>query len=166
MKLSWSCLSIFRVLVGALVYAMGVKKHEVILMYLALSTLISLIAGCVGWAASIWFNAATLLITSDYYCIPHIPVMTSPLSIMYCILMPPVICFLINWMRLNKTFSMSPVSLLKGTFDTNITRHRKPKKGGATGLCLILYLHKRRRAGSPLLLSGGRNARFSDAFLF
>ena len=27
-------------------------------------------------------------------------------------------------------------------------------------------VHKRRRAGSPLLLSGGRNARFSDAFLF
>ncbi len=37
--------------IGAL-YAMGVKKHEVILMYLAPSTLISLIAGCVGWAAS------------------------------------------------------------------------------------------------------------------
>lgn len=57
--------------------------------------------------------------------------MTSPLSILYCILMPPVICFLINWMRLNKTLSMSPVSLLKGTFDTNIPRHRNPKKRGS-----------------------------------
>lgn len=111
--------------IGAL-YAMGVKKHEVILMYLAPSTLIALIAGCAGWTASIWFSAATIISPSNYYCIPRVPVIASPFSIPYCILMPPVICFLINWVRLNKTLSMSPVSLLKGTFDTGIPRHRNP----------------------------------------
>ncbi|OON84754.1 hypothetical protein BXO88_15785 [Oribacterium sp. C9] len=49
-----------RASIGAL-YAMGVKKHEVILMYLAPSTLVAFIAGSAGWLFSVWFKTGEII---------------------------------------------------------------------------------------------------------
>ena len=104
--------------IGAL-YAMGVKKYEVILMYLAPSTIVAFVSGLLGWLASVYFGVAALISNSDYYCIPNAPIRTSPAIFAYCVLMPPAVCFFVNLIRLNKCLSETPVSLLKGTFDTN-----------------------------------------------
>ena len=113
--------------IGAL-YAMGVKKADVIIIYLAPPTLISFIAGLLGWLASIWFSAAELISNSDYYCVPYVPIRTSPLIFVYCVLVPPIVCFLINYVRLNKVFSMTPVALLKGTINTDDSKYKSPGK--------------------------------------
>ncbi|WP_028236343.1 FtsX-like permease family protein [Pseudobutyrivibrio sp. MD2005] len=104
--------------IGAL-YAMGVKKIEVIFMYLAPPTLVSFVAGLLGWLGSVCFSATELVSNSNYYCVPYVPLKTSPFIFVYCVLMPPTSCFLINVIILNKSFSKPPVILLKGTMDIN-----------------------------------------------
>jgi ABC-type antimicrobial peptide transport system permease subunit len=113
--------------IGAL-YAMGVKKYEVILMYLAPSTLVAFVAGLVGWILSMQISIAEVISPSYYYCIPPVPVISSPYIIAYCVLMPPAICFVVNLISLNKCLSLPPVSLLKGTFNTDDIRHKKAGK--------------------------------------
>ncbi|MBE5846081.1 MAG: FtsX-like permease family protein [Lachnospiraceae bacterium] len=123
--------------IGSL-YAMGVKKTYVIIMYLAPPTLIAFVAGSLGWLAGIWFSAAELISNSDYYCIPYVPIRTSPLIFVYCVLVPPIVCFLINFFRLNRVFSMAPVALLKGTINNDVRQYRSRGKGRSI-LCDLIF---------------------------
>lgn len=125
--------------IGSL-YAMGVKKTDVIIMYLAPPTLISFVAGFLGWLASIWFSAAKLISNSDYYCVPYVPIQTSPFIFIYCVLIPPIVCFLINFVRLNKLFSMAPVALLKGTFNNDTRKYKS--RGNGRGILLDLIFSR------------------------
>ncbi|WP_028521615.1 ABC transporter permease [Ruminococcus flavefaciens] len=100
--------------IGAL-YALGIKKKDLITHYLRLPTIIALLGGIAGAAigfSSFAVNSQMSQIYS-YYSVPEYKNVYPVYLLIYCIVMPPVTAIIVNYIVINKKLSRTALSLIR-----------------------------------------------------
>lgn len=100
--------------IGAL-YALGVKKKDLMLHYLTLPVIVTLIASIIGalLGFSKWGIYVQLKDCYDYFSLPVLQTAYPIYLIVYSIIMPPVIAMIINYMVIQKRLSRTVLSLIR-----------------------------------------------------
>ena len=100
--------------IGAL-YAMGVKKRDLLKHYITLPTWISFLGGLAGAAAGFsrfgceWQMADTY----GYYSLPQLDKVVPAYLVVYSVVMPPVVSLIVNTLVINKRLSQTALSLIR-----------------------------------------------------
>lgn len=104
-----------RAVIGTL-YAMGVKRRQLLMHYLAMPVLVALLGAVVGTALgySEWGLSTQMMDSTGYYSIPVIQVIYRPYLLVYGLVMPPVIAGLVNYLVINRKLNQPALGLLRG----------------------------------------------------
>ena len=89
--------------IGAL-YALGVNKKDLMRHYVMLPTIIAAVSGVIGTLIA-YSDAGVRIQMQDcynYYSLPDLKVMVMPYLIIYGIIAPPIICFIVTSLVINK----------------------------------------------------------------
>ncbi len=100
--------------IGAL-YALGVKKKDLMKHYVTLPTIIAAVSGIIGTAIA-YSNVGVRVQMQDcynYYSLPNLDVIVMPYLIIYGIIVPPVICWAVTSLVINKRLSRQVLMLIK-----------------------------------------------------
>ena len=100
--------------IGAL-YALGVKRRDLMLHYLTLPVCVTTVAGLIGFGIGIspWVIPTQMADAYAYYSVPQIEVLITPILIIYGIIMPPVTAIIVNYFVIRKKLSKTALSLIK-----------------------------------------------------
>ena len=113
-------------IIGAL-YAMGAKKKQLIAHYVMLPTIVTLVGSLSGCLIGLCKPCIDYQ-TADsyrYYSFPSCQTQYSLWLILYAVLMPPLVCALVNALVINKSLSRTALSLLNNEQSTEIGRQMK-----------------------------------------
>lgn len=100
--------------IGAL-YALGVKRRDLMMHYLTLPVIVTTAAGIIGFLIGI-SNVGIPVQMADayaYYSIPAMDVKIPPILIVYGIVMPPLTAIVVNYFVIRKKLSQTALSLIK-----------------------------------------------------
>lgn len=100
--------------IGAL-YALGVKRRDLMMHYLTLPVIVTTVAGIIGFLIGI-SNVGIPVQMADayaYYSIPAMDVKILPILIVYGIVMPPLAAIVVNYFVIRKKLSQTALSLIK-----------------------------------------------------
>ncbi len=100
--------------IGSL-YALGVKKKDLLIHYITLPTLITFVSDvigtCVGFSN---FGIGTQTQDSyNYFSLPKFDIIHPVYLLIYGLVMPPVICIIVNLIVINKQLSRTALSLMR-----------------------------------------------------
>lgn len=96
-------------------YAMGVKKNELLRHYLTLPVLVSLIAGMIGTAMGYGFGVKMMMGEPyGYFSMPQLNVLFEPYLLVYGIVIPPVAAAVTNFLVIRKKLEKPALSLIRG----------------------------------------------------
>ena len=114
--------------IGAL-YALGVKKKDLMAHYITLPTLVSFFGGLTGAAVGLsGFGSSWQMSDSyEYYSIPWFGKTVPPYLIIYAVLMPPLVSLIINILVINKSLSRTALSLIRN--EQKVTKSKDIKLG-------------------------------------
>ncbi len=100
--------------IGAL-YALGVRRRELIVHYLTLPVIITFISGILGTVAGFSPLGLNWQLRScyGYFSIPELPLVYSPSVLVYGLLMPPVVAVVVNTIVMNKRLSRPALALIR-----------------------------------------------------
>lgn len=101
-------------MIGAL-YALGLKKKELLFHYTMLPVLLCFAGGTIGTILG-YSKLGISYMTSDsysYFSIPDIMTVYNPYLLMYGIIVPPLIAFFVNRMIIKKRLNKTALSLLR-----------------------------------------------------
>ena len=109
--------------IGAL-YALGVKKKDLMVHYITIPTLITFLGGLVGAVIGLsGFGSEWQMSDSyNYYSIPLFEKVIPPYLIIYSVIMPPLISVIVNIIVINKSLSRTALSLIRNEQKTKVTR--------------------------------------------
>lgn len=100
--------------IGAL-YALGAKKKDLIRHYVTLPTIVAFVGGIIG--AVIGFSPVgidyQLLDSYAYFSLPDFTPVYPLYLIIYSVVMPPVVSFIVNTLVINKRLSQTALSLIR-----------------------------------------------------
>ncbi|MDE6426710.1 MAG: ABC transporter permease [Ruminococcus sp.] len=101
-------------IIGAM-YALGVRKKNLMTHYITLPVIITLIGGIIGTVAGFSeFGARNMMDdTYNYFSVPEMSVVHPLYLIIYGVLLPPVICVIVNVIVINGKLSKTALSLMK-----------------------------------------------------
>ena len=101
-------------IIGTL-YAMGVKRNELLRHYLVLPIVITLIAGIIGTVLGYSeFGAMSQMEECyNYFSIPELGTIYEPYLLIYGIVMPPVVAVLTNFLVIRKKLERPALSLIR-----------------------------------------------------
>ena len=106
--------------IGAL-YALGVKKRDLMRHYIFMPTAISLFGGICGTAVGL-SGLGSSWQTSDsysYYSIPVFDKFIPGYLIVYALVMPPAVSIIVNFLVINKSLSRTALSLIRNEQKTS-----------------------------------------------
>ncbi len=100
--------------IGAL-YALGVKKKDLMRHYIFFPTVISFLGGIVGAVFGLSGIGSSWQMSDsyNYYSIPSFDKVIPPYLIAYAVIMPPVVSVIVNFMVINKSLSRTALSLIR-----------------------------------------------------
>lgn len=98
--------------IGAL-YALGVKKRDLLRHYITLPALIALAGGIIGTIIGIYKIPSEMVDSYNYFSIPKFDVVVPAYLFVYGIVMPPVAAMIVNSIVINKKLSQTALSLIK-----------------------------------------------------
>lgn len=100
--------------IGAL-YALGVKRNELILHYLCLPVAITLIAGTVGYLIGVRAMGESTIMGScyTYFSIPYMETVYPAYLLIYGIVLPPVLSAVVNWLVIRKKLNKPALQMLR-----------------------------------------------------
>ena len=100
--------------IGAL-YALGVKKKDLLKHYIFMPTIISLLGGICGATVGLsGFGSSWQMSDSyNYYSIPVFDKVVPAYLIVYAVVMPPVVSAIVNFLVINKSLSRTALSLIR-----------------------------------------------------
>ncbi len=101
-------------IIGTL-YALGVKRKDLLIHYLYLPVVVTLIAGILGMLIGFAdMSIATQMQSSlDYYSLPNLQITHPIYLIIYAVVMPPVIAILVNCIVIYKKLNKPVLKLIK-----------------------------------------------------
>ncbi|MCR5282521.1 MAG: ABC transporter permease [Lachnospiraceae bacterium] len=100
--------------IGAL-YALGVKKRDLMAHYITLPTVISFLGGLTGavFGFSGLGSSWQMSDSYEYYSLPWFGRVIPPYLIVYAVVMPPVVSLIVNFLVINKSLSRTALSLIR-----------------------------------------------------
>ena len=100
--------------IGAL-YALGVKRCDLMMHYLTLPVCVTTIAGVLGFLIGISSIGIPTQMADAYayYSIPDLKVLIPPILIVYGIVMPPVAAIIVNYFVIRKKLSQTALSMIR-----------------------------------------------------
>lgn len=141
-------------IIGAL-YALGVKRRELILHYLCLPVAVTFLAGIIGCAIGFATMGDSTIAGNcyEYFSIPNMENVYPPYLIVYGIVLPPVLSVLVNWMVIRKKLNQPALRLLKNEQKQGSMRQVKLGKMGFVTTFRIRQML--REARTSLTVVGG-----------
>ncbi|MCM1497051.1 MAG: FtsX-like permease family protein [Clostridium sp.] len=133
-------------IIGTL-YAMGVKKNELLRHYLTLPVLITLIAGIVGTLLG-YSNIGVKVQMKDcyaYYSVPDLEVRYVLYLLVYGMVMPPVAAALTNFFVIRKKLARPALSLIRNEQKIGKTQNIRIRRGSFVHIFQIRQLLRERR---------------------
>lgn len=99
--------------IGAL-YALGVKKKNLMLHYITMPTLVAFLAALIGTVLGFAFGVSAQAQDSyAYFSLPVFDVIYPPYLVIYALVLPPLISAVVNAVVINKKLSRTALSLMK-----------------------------------------------------
>ncbi|SEH71978.1 putative ABC transport system permease protein [Ruminococcus flavefaciens] len=139
--------------IGAL-YALGVKKKNLMRHYITMPTLIALIAAVIG--AVLGFSpigvGSQSKDTYSYFSIPEFDTVYPLYLIAYAIVLPPVICAVVNAFVINKKLSRTALSLMRNEQSAGNYRQFKLKTKSFPKVFAIRQLVRESRSALTMVL--------------
>ena len=114
--------------IGAL-YALGVKKKDLMAHYITLPTAISFLGGVTGALAGLSGLGSSWQMSDsyEYYSLPWFGRVIPPYLIVYAVVMPPVVSIVVNYLVINRSLSRTALSLIRN--EQKVTRSRDIRLG-------------------------------------
>lgn len=134
--------------IGAL-YALGVRKKELIMHYISLPVIITFIFGIMGTVTGYSKAGINVQIQDcyDYYSVPDFSTYYSAFLIVYGVIMPPVIAAIVNYFVIRKRLSRTALSLIKNEHKTKSVKNIKLGNMGFIGRFRIRQMIRESRTG-------------------
>ena len=134
-------------IIGTL-YAMGVKRNELLRHYLALPVLITLIAGVIGTALGYSDLGARSQMEEcyNYFSIPALDTIYEPYLLLYGIIMPPVVAALTNFLVIRKKLEKPALSLIRNEQKNGKTQNIRIYSGNFVHIFQIRQLLREKRS--------------------
>lgn len=100
--------------IGAL-YALGVKRKDLISHYLMLPVAVTFLAGIIGTVLGFSDMGVPVQMQDcyDYFSIPVLDIVYPPYLIVYSVIMPPVVAAVVNYFVIRKHLSRTALSLIR-----------------------------------------------------
>ncbi len=113
-------------MIGTL-YAMGVKKNELLRHYLTLPALVTFIAASIGTALgySSFGVGRQMIQPYGYFSIPRVGILYEPYLLIYGIAMPPAAAVLTNYLVIRKKLDRPVLALIRGEDKKTNLKNRK-----------------------------------------
>ena len=111
-------------------YALGVKRKQLITHYLLLPVIVTLIGGIVGTLIgfSSFAMEQQLSTTYLYYSIPKVQYAYPIYSIIYGVVIPPVVAIIVNYIAINNKLSVPALQMLRNEQKESRVSNIKIKK--------------------------------------
>lgn len=140
-------------IIGTL-YAMGMRKNEIVVHYLILPTVISFIAGLIGTALGFSPIGAGAMgaENSAYYSIPELKMYYSIYLLLYGVVLPPVVALVVNFFAINKKLSATALSMMRKEKKENKAGNIPIKSKDFIKRFQIRLFFRELRAGITLIL--------------
>ena len=139
-------------MIGAL-YALGTKKKDLLLHYIALPTMITFIGGVTG--ALLGFSKigipTQMKNCCDYFSIPNLEVYYPAYLILYSIVMPPIVSVIVNLLVMNNRLSQSALSLMRNEQKNRKMGHLNLGKMKFIRLFQIRQMIREKRSGFTII---------------
>lgn len=134
--------------IGAL-YALGVKKKDLLVHYLTLPTAISFIGGLIGALAGFSSIGAEVQMKDSYtyYSLPEFEKLYPAYLIVYSVVMPVLVCVTVNLIVINKRLSQTALSLIRNEQKASGFRDVKIKSKSFVRLFQIRQMIREARTG-------------------
>lgn len=100
--------------IGAL-YALGVKRKDLLRHYLMLPVLVTFAAGIIGFFLGISSIGVPVQMQDcfNYFSIPELNIIYAPYLVVYSVIMPPVVAAVVNYFVIRKHLSRTALSLIR-----------------------------------------------------
>jgi len=136
-------------------YALGVKKKNLLINYITLPTVICFVGGIIG--AGIGFSAVGIDVqmadTYEYFSLPDFTAVYPPYLIIYSVVMPPIVAAVVNLLVINKRLSRTALSLIRNEKKTKSYRNIKLKNIGFVRSFQIRQILRETRTGITVIIA-------------
>lgn len=138
--------------IGAL-YALGVKKKELMVHYLMLPVVVTFVAGVIGTLIGYSKFGIDVQMQDcyDYYSLPVLSTIYSPYLIVYGIVMPPVAAAIVNCLVIQKRLSKPVLALIRNEVKGNKFHNINLGNMGFIGRFRIRQMLREARTGITVL---------------
>ncbi|SFC88559.1 FtsX-like permease family protein [Ruminococcus albus] len=139
--------------IGAL-YALGVKKKDLLRHYIALPTLVAFIGGVIGTALGFSpIGIGTRLQSSyGYFSLPRYDIYYAPYLFVYGLILPPVISAIVNALVINSKLSRTALSLIKNEQSSSNYRRFNVRSKNFTTVFRIRQMVRELRSALTVVL--------------
>lgn len=136
-------------------YALGLKRNQLLLHYTMLPVLVCFIGGLFGTLAGYSSFGISLMANSSYtyFSIPEIQNSYNPLLLIYGIILPPFIAYIVNRLIIFKALSRPALALMRKE-PIRKAEHNKEIKGLSFEYTFMLRQFLREKRSSLALLAG------------
>ncbi|MCM1083925.1 MAG: FtsX-like permease family protein [Clostridium sp.] len=133
-------------IIGTL-YAMGVKRNELVRHYLTLPVIITFIAGIIGTAAGYSSIGVDVQLKDCYnlFSVPELDTIYEPYLLLYGIIMPPVIAAITIFLVIRKKLERPALALIKNEQKNSRTQNVKLKSGSFVRIFQIRQMLREKR---------------------
>lgn len=138
--------------IGAL-YALGVKKKNLMLHYITMPAFVAFFAALTGTALGFFFGAASQAKDSyAYFSLPEFDVVYPPYLVIYALILPPLISAAVNAAVINRKLSRTALSLMKNEQPAGSYRQFSLKTKRFPLLFAIRQLVRESRSAAAMML--------------
>ena len=140
-------------IIGTL-YAMGVRRNELLRHYLALPVLITLIAGVVGTTLGYSELGVRMQVQEvyGYFSIPSLETIYEPYLLLYGIVMPPVVAAITNFLVIRKKLERPALSLIRNEQKHGKTQNIRIRSGNFVHIFQIRQLLREKRTAFTIFI--------------
>ena len=139
--------------IGAL-YALGVKKRDLLRHYIALPTALALAGAVIGTALGFtpYGIGSQMQKSYDYYSLPDYEYVFPPYLLVYALIMPPVISAVVNALVINKRLSQTALSLIRNEHRTRSYKQFSLKSGSFERVFRIRQMVREIRSSAAVVI--------------
>ena len=138
--------------IGAL-YALGVKRRELLMHYLCLPVAVTFVSGAAGCAVGFASIGKSMVMGNcyGYFSIPQLESVYPPYLLAYGLLLPPVISALVNWLVIRKKLGRPALRMLRNEPESGRVRQVSLRKAGFVRTFRIRQMLREARTQATVL---------------
>lgn len=139
--------------IGAL-YALGVKKKDLLRHYITMPTAVALLGGLIGLGLGLTPAGIRTQLTGtyEYFSVPDFPIRVPVYLVLFAVVMPPVISAVVNTIVINRKLSQPALALMKNEQSAGSYRQFNLHTKKFTRVFAIRQLVRESRSAAAILL--------------